>query len=363
MKKFTKKVKEQESSIEGVVPWDVDPAVTIVIDMDEQVFITAAACEEKLVEFTNVNSMETGLFKNRTQFKKFMEGIDFDPEWFTCQDIQKAEKINFAISTLRNRINKIMKVCKCHPDNAELYIDGGNNFRTKLPLAVEYKGNRKDNLKPLLLKDLKEYAINVMHSIEVTGMETDDMVCIRVNEGYQNDEIVIGVTQDKDARQVEGRWFNYEKEVKPKLVEGFGDLWLDTDMAKPTVKGEGWKFLYYQLIHADTADNYCSRDTFRRVLVDGKLDESLKKPRWGEKTAKKELDKCSNHKQCLELIVKKYKQWYGEGEFEYMDYQGAVRKATWLDILDMQFQLAYMKRSLEDNTCIKDVLKKVKLIE
>lgn len=364
MSKFKKKVKPSEQEdLKDVIPWEVDPEVTVVIDMDEQVFITAAACEERLVEYTNTDNEATALFKNRTMFKNFMEGVDFDKEKFTVEDVQKPEKISFAINTLRRRLDNILKKTKCHPDNMELYIDGEGNFRDEFPLAVKYKGNRDGTIRPVLLKELKEYAINHLGAEVVDGRETDDVVVIRVTEGFKSGEKVIGTTQDKDARQAEGWWFNYEKESKPHFVKGFGDLWIDTETKAQDVKGEGWKFLYYQIIFADHADNYCSRDVYTKVLVEGKVQEKRRKPRWGSKTAKEALDKCTNHKQCLELIVKKYKEWYGEDEFQYEDWQGNIRKATWLDVLDMQFQLAYMKRSDDDKTCIKKILKKVKIIE
>ena len=363
MKKFTKKGKVTEDDLKDVIPWEVDPYVTLVIDMDEQVFITAAACEERLVQFTNTLSLSSGLFKNRTQFKDFMQGVDFDKDLFEVEDVQKPEKVSFAINTLKRRLDNICKKTKCHPDNMELYIDGQGNFRDELPLAVKYKGNRENTIRPVLLKELKTYAINSLGAVEIDGMETDDHVVIRVTEGLKEGRKVIGATQDKDARQAEGWWFNYEKEEKPKLVKGFGDLWLDTTLKIPDVKGEGWKFLYYQIICADGADNYCSRDTYTRVLVDGKIEEKRKKPRWGSKTAYTALQKCSNHKQCLELIVKKYKEWYGEEPFEYLDWQDNKHTATWLDVLDMQFQLAYMKRKEDDKTCIKKILKKMGMLD
>lgn len=364
MSKFKKKVEPSEQEdLKDVIPWEVDPEVTVVIDMDEQVFRTAAACEERVVEFTNTKNESTVYAKNRTEFKKFMEGLDIPEDHFSIEDVQKPEKISYAISTLKRRLDNICKKTKCHPDNMELYIDGEGNFRTELPLAVKYKGNREKSLIPVLREELKQYTINHLGAEVVTGIETDDVVVIRVTEGFKSGEKVIGCSSDKDSMQAEGGWFNYEKWAKPKTVKGFGDLWLDTTLKVPDVKGEGWKFLYYQIICADNADNYCSRDVYTKMLIDGKVEEKRKKPRWGSKTAKTALDKCTNHKQCLELIVKKYKQWYGEEEFEYEDWQGNVHKATWLDVLDMQFQLAYMKRSHTDKTCIRDILKKVKIIE
>lgn len=363
MANFNKKAKvEEREDLSDAVPWEVDEGVIVVVDMDEQVFRTAAACEERLVEVTNTQSAMSGQFKNITTFKKFMEGVDFDTELFEHKTIQKPEKIGWAISTLKRRLDNICKICKCHPDNLELYIDGEGNFRTGLPLAVEYKGNRKDTIKPVLLPELKQYAIDRLGAEVVTGFETDDRVVIRVTEGVKEGKKVIGSSADKDSLQAEGWWLNYEKWDEPKYVKGFGQLYLDTSIKVPDVKGDGWKFLYYQILSADNADNYCSRDVFTKVIIDGEVS-NRKKPRWGSKTAKIALDKCTNHKQCLELIVKKYKEWYGEEEFEYEDWQGNIRKATWLDVLDMQFQLAYMKRSDDDKTCIKKILKKVKIIE
>lgn len=363
MAKFNKKAKvEEREDLSDVVPWEVDEDVIVVVDMDEQVFITAAACEERLVEVYNTVTGYSGLFKNRTEFKKFMDGIDFDPEIFETEDVQKPEKLSFAINTLKRRLDNIYKKCKVNPEKVELYIDGEGNFRDELPLAEKYKGNRENTIRPVLLKELKQYAIDYLGAVEIHGKETDDMLTIRVSEGFKENKKIVGVTQDKDAPQCEGYWFNYEKDAEPRLVKGFGELYQDTTLATPTVKGSGWKFLYYQMIHQDTADNYSSRDVFPKVIIDGEVS-NRKKPRWGDKTAMTALNKCTNHKQCLELIVKKYKEWYGEDEFEYEDWQGEVRKATWLDVLDMQFQLAYMKRSDDDKTCIKKILKKVKIIE
>jgi hypothetical protein len=106
---------------------EIDDEVTLVIDLDEQVFITAAACEERMVEVQNTTSFDCGLFKNRTEFKSFMKGIDYNENMFTMQDVQKAEKISHAISTLKRRLENIRNKCKCHPDNVEYYIGGSNN--------------------------------------------------------------------------------------------------------------------------------------------------------------------------------------------------------------------------------------------
>lgn len=361
MSKFNKKAKPSEQEdLKDVIPWEVDPEVTIAVDMDEQVFKVASACEEKFLQYTNKESKESGLFKNKTQFKKFMTGVEFDPDMFESEEIKKPEKISFAINTLKRRLNNICKDCKCHPDNMELYIDGVGNFRNDLPLAVQYKGARKDKSKPALFEELKQYAIDRLHSEVINGKEVDDVVCIRVHEGNKSGQKVIGVSVDKDSRQVEGWWYSYGFEPKPSLVKGFGSLYMDNN---GTCKGDGWKFLYVQILNGDPVDCYSSRDVYGKVLVDGEVDPKRKKPRWGDKSTYDALDKCTNHKQCLELIVKKYKQWYGEDKFEYEDWQGNVHKATWLDVLDMQFQLAYMKRSHTDKTCIRNILKKVKIIE
>jgi len=363
LKKFTKKGKVTEDSLKDVIPWEVDPDVTLVIDMDEQVFRTAAACEERLVQFTNTANDAKVLAKNRTEFKKFTEGLDIPEDFFAVEDIQKPEKVSYAISTLKRRLNNICKKCKCHPDNMELYIDGEGNFRDELPLAKRYKGNRDKSIIPVLREELKQYAIDYLGAEVVTGFECDDRVVIRVTEGAKEGKKVIGSSADKDSLQAEGWWFNYEKWEAPRLVKGFGDLWIDNTLKNPDVKGDGWKFLYYQIVCADGADNYCSRDTYTRVLIDDKIEEKRKKPKWGSKTAKNALDKCSNHKQCLELIVKKYKEWYGEEPFEYLDWQDNKHTATWLDVLDMQFQLAYMKRKEDDKTCIKKILKKMGMLD
>lgn len=354
---------ENEVDVELEFSEEIDDNVIGVVDMDEQCFIVAAACEERLVEITNINTFSSILAKNRTEFKKFMVGVDHPPELFEFEDIQKAEKLSHAINTLKRRLENIRKMIKCSEDKMEYYISGKDNFRDKIPLAAKYKGNREDTLKPVLLMELRDYCINYLDAVVVDGMETDDRVCIRVAEGFRNKEKIIGISQDKDGLQVSGWWFNYEKDKEPQYVNGFGELYIDTNLANNAIKGYGRKFLYYQLLHEDKADNYSSRDVFLRVLKNGKLQDKIKKPRFGDMTAYKLLGPCENDKECLEVIIKQYKKWYGEKEFEYMTWNDEIRKATWLDVLDMQFQCAYMYQKDNDKNNIRKILKKVKLID
>ena len=52
-------------------------------------------------------------------------------------------------------------------------------------------------------------------------------------EGYKkwkksgdDEDILIAVAVDKDAKQTEGWHFNPDKDESPRLIEGFGKLWL-----------------------------------------------------------------------------------------------------------------------------------------
>lgn len=353
--KFKKKVKHSEQEdLKDVIPWEVDPEVTAVLDLDQICYVVASACQETFLEYKNVNTEAVGLFKNKTQFGKFMEGIDYDPSIFESELIQKPEKISHAISTLKRRINNILKQVKCHPDNAELYVGGKDNFRDKLPLPKKYKHVREGTILPVLLKELKQYCADYLGADVINGKEVDDVISTRMYEGYTSGEKVIGVSADKDNRMTSGWLFIPDKSVKPQFIDGFGSLYLDTDTENDTVKGTGRMWLYFQCCMGDKVDGLCPRDIYEQL--------NGKKPRFGEKTAYKLLVDSKNDKEALTKVVNLYKKWYGEDEFTYKDWSGQEHNVTWVDVLELYFLGVWMRQSENDNMSMKKVLKKMGII-
>lgn len=356
MAKFKKKVKPSEQEdLKDVIPWEVDPEVTLVIDGDELAFKVASSCQETVLKYINKESLGEGLFKNKTEFYSFMSGVDFDKDLFDSELVAKAEPLPYAINTVKRRINNLCKSVKCHPDNVEIYITGKTNFRLELPLPLRYKHNRDGSDKPVLLDDLKDYLINHQGADVVEGLEADDQLTIRMSDGVREGKKIIAATVDKDATQTAGWLYNPDRGTLKYIPEGLGELYLDTETKNETVKGYGYKFLLWQCAIHDKIDGYESRDVYRQL-------HNGKSPKYGEKTAYKDLKDCKTFKEAIEAVCEKYKQWYGEEPFTYKDWRGEEHTVMWYELMELYFQCAYMKRKEDDKTTLISVMKKLRII-
>lgn len=355
MKKFTKKGKVTEDDLKDVIPWEVDPDVTAILDLDQICYVVASACQETFLEYTNKLTDAKGLFKNKTQFKDFMQGIDFDPETFESELFQKPEKIGHAISTLKRRIDNILKQVKCHPDNVELYVGGKDNFRDKLPLPKRYKHVRGGTVLPVLLRDLKQYCADYLGAEVIDGKEVDDVISTRMYEGYKSGEKVIGISTDKDNRMTSGWLFIPDKSTEPMYIDGFGSLYIDKSGSTDKVRGTGRMWLYMQCLIGDKVDGLCPRDIYEQLHGE--------KTRFGEKTAYNLIKGCKNDKEVLAKVVSQYKKWYGEDEFSYKDWTGKTHKVTWVDVLELYFLGVWMRQSENDTMSMKKILKKMGMLD
>lgn len=95
------------------------------------------------------------------------------------------------------------------------------------------------------------------------GVEADDMICVELQRN--GDQLsVICCSRDKDLRMVAGMHFGWEcgrqPQFGPERVDFIGEIRLkESTSAKGvksyTIKGEGIKFFYSQLITGDGVDN------------------------------------------------------------------------------------------------------------
>lgn len=129
------------------------------------------------------------------------------------------------------------------------------NFRFEVAKKKDYKGTRKQE-KPFHYNNIREYMLANYDCVVTEGMEADDMICVElVRSGDKLD--VICCSRDKDLRMVPGMHFGWEcgrqAQFGPKRVDFIGDIRISKD--RKTVKGEGIKFFYSQLITGDSVDN------------------------------------------------------------------------------------------------------------
>lgn len=246
--------------------------------------------------------------------------------------------------------DKIKAICeKFKTKDYTCFTGTGNVFRHDICTLLYYK-DRDEMMKPLLLKKMKEYVCERHSCTMVTTAEADDAVNWTVLDGYKawvkggkkDEDKVTGIAVDKDSKQCSGWWFNPNKDKEPRLIEGFGKLWLD---AKGEVDGEGRMWLYFQLFE-DKADNY-KANCFSDI-------------KWGEKASYNALKDCKNDKEAWTVLVESFKTLYPEPKI--VDGCKGKVEIDAMYVLQEMADMAFMLRhnnTPRDRLVVKDVLEKL----
>ena len=230
-------------------------------------------------------------------------------------------------------------------DTYKVYVGQGKVFRNEIAKIKEYKGNR-EGLKPLFLTQAKQRMVDRHHGEWIEGIEADDAIAIDTLEGYINwketqddDDKVVAVTSDKDAKGTAGWLFNPDKMKEPMLIEGLGELFLD---AKKNVDGYGRIWHIFQVCSSDVIDNYAANSATNK--------------KWGPKSAYDKLRECKTDKQAWEKAIEIYKELYPE-PFEFIGWQGDTLNLTWFDVMQENVHLAFMLPSVDYRYDLKKILK------
>lgn len=323
--------------------------VILIVDADEVVYQVAAACEQRGILVTNKSNEAQSTFKTRTEMKNFLSGLEVPEGFYDVVDTQIAEPLKNACATLKAKLINLKE--KFKTTHIELYFSGKDNFRLDLPLPEQYKSNRVDTLRPLLLSDLKDYLITYHNAKVVEGDEADQMVAQRMWDGYKSNKQIIGITQDKDARGSQGWLYNPQKDELT-YIDGFGEL--SKDGSK--VKGYGRIWLYFQILMGDwSTDHFCPRQVVKATT--GTL------PKFGEVACYNLLSECKTDKEAWQIIHNQYVKWFGTESFSYTAWNGEIFTGNYLDVMQMITDCARMKRWQGDNVQVQDVLRKLKVIE
>lgn len=283
--------------------------------------------------------------KTKTVITKLLaKNLKSNPEYKGNLSSEKVLDPNWeqtAKNVIIGKVNKLKRLADC--TDVLIVIGGPTNFRTRLPLLYSCYKDRKDNYRPPNLKGVRDLLITLYPYQFSDDCEADDLIGHYQYLG-RNDMSYIVVTEDKDAVQTPGFILNPRTE---EIIDcnGFGELNLITKVSSSgsnsyKVKGRGRKFLYYQLIHGDpVVDSY-------RPFEKGYSD--LKTHRL--------LENCNDDKACWEVIVDTYKLHFGNIT-EWTTWDGLVIQGTWIDILQVYFDVAFMQRWEGDRPLVKDILK------
>lgn len=333
-----------------------------VFDIDFILFAAASVAEDKYITATHIPSGLTQEFKTQTElwghWKKKVGGwiglqnemageIIYKAEDFVVVHGQRprpfrVKGIDGAPDTFltplegakRAVVEKINAICgKLMVESYWGYTGRGKVFRHDLATLLPYKGNRDEMLSPIILNELKEWACSELNISWVEGIEADDAYSIATVAGYkawieggkQDEDKVIGIAIDKDSKQTNGWHFNPNKDDQPRLIEGFGSLWLDK---KEEVDGCGRMWLYWQVAHGDDTDNYIS-NCFSDIAYAGK-------------GAYNDLVDCKTDKEAFTKLVEIFKRLYPEKK-TVQGCKGEV-EIDWLYVFQEMWDLAMMLR-------------------
>ena len=282
------------------------------------------------------------LKKNKGLLAEFnlKNGTEYRAEDLVVIDIQEPEPFSLVSNAVDGMFSKVMYQLKTK--NYSAYIGEGKSFRVERSTILEYKGQRKDTLKPLHLEEVSNHLIKKYSPGVVTYYEADDRV---VMDAYRNkDKCVIGV--DKDYFGCDVLFFNANQVDKGiQDCSGLGSLYLNT---KGEVKGIGRMFFYHQVLSGDSSDNY-------------KANSANPEYEWGDKSSYKLLKDCKTDKEALEAIKQGYQLIYPEPRI-ISGWKGDEIEVDWLYCAEENFQMARMLRWENDVVSLKDVMTKFGVI-
>lgn len=191
---------------------------------------------------------------------------------------------------LDNKVEEIVRDVESHfkmPVDYKMFLTGNGNFREKeFPL---YKANRKENNRPLLLKEARDFLIDRHYAVVVNGKEADDAVAIEQTLAAKEGSSSIIAHIDKDIDQVPGMHYRWAYRGKPSV---FYEI----------TEKEGLRNLYHQALVGDSIDNIMyhfneESQTWRKEYGCGKV------------AARKLLKDCKEEKDFYRICLDRYLKW------------------------------------------------------
>lgn len=241
-------------------------------------------------------------------------------------------------------------------------VGSGDNFRHSLPLCKLYKGNRKNTLTPILLKELRQWAVDTGLAIKTPespvhgNIETDDYVdmmgwlgALHYDKTGKYNKIT--VLSDKDGNNSAKLTCNpdtysgdHPKKGKfkfpqpyrvPNTKESAGDIEIIAKEKSADYKFIGFKGLLWQILTIDSADHYSALSH-----LNGGMN-------FGVDSAYKVLKPCKTAKDSLQAMIDAFAKVLPYG-VEYTDCHSQYHDVDTMEYINSYFRVAYMLRSLDD---------------
>lgn len=333
----------------------------LLFDFDPCIFAASSVGEKRTIKVVHNLSGDEYEFGNRTEFyghykakaggwlAEYNQGKTSPrlAEEFFIEDVQAAEPLEHCIHILNNMLKGYCEKLGSHSYYG--YSGKGELDRHDYATVLEYKGNRKNSIRPVHLSALKEYIVQKHNCTLVERIECDDACSIDSYTAFQKwkktksdkDKLIL-VMAEKDFLQCAGHIYNTSTEAPVCSHEGLG--WLSIN-DNGNVKGRGRMWHYHQCLSNDVADNYAAN--------------SASTMKWAEKSSYKLLNGCKTDKEAFEALVKGYQTLYPSKK-TITGWKGDEIEIDWLYMLEENFNLAKLLRTKgEDITDVKNVLDKL----
>ena len=328
-----------------------------IIDLDYPKYSVASVGEERYVEVTHEQSGRTREFKTKTEFyghntqggwladlnkKRQERGFEpFDPEGFTIVQKQRvSEPLANVLHSAKNLVESALKATGA--TSYEAYLGKGTSFRHGIAKMQEYKGKRKDELKPLQLDEVTNYLQKKFRGEVVTHLEADDKIVMRCKELLDQGKDAFIIGEDKDYRGAPVKFYDANRPQEGIIdCRCFGELWLDDNLKSKPVLGKGRLFKYFQICFEDSVDCYKAN--------------KQSKVKWGKMSAYKALKDCKDDKEAWQVLVDVYKKLYPE-PVTFESWDGNTYTYSWLDCLQEITTCADMLESEGNYLDVKETL-------
>lgn len=314
------------------------------------------------VEEFNSSEHNTIPFKNidlSKYTKRDTVGL-IDGDWLAysvCCTLSEDDEIYVAKGRINQKIENFVR----DSGVTELIVFCGStgNFRLDLPLpkrinttadnSGRYKDNRRDTEAPPFLLEIKQWMMKKNPSWWAVGIESDD--CIVMSSVYLTMKRIKNYIYaiDKDFNQIHGGGLAIVgHQEKPTLFSDNEENrlgWLEIvprTMIRPDgsvykvndVRGHGDKFLVYQSLTEDTADNYSCKNFLKNNFNAGNF---------GDIVAVKYINQATTRSELWELYLNRFTESLPEN-FQYEAWDGTLIDATPFIMADLYFKCACMIR-------------------
>lgn len=283
-----------------------------------------------------------------------------DGDWLAysvCCTLSEWDEIYVAKGRINKKIEAFVQASECN--KLIVFCGSTGNFRFDLPLpkrlntvadnSGKYKDNRREQVSPPFLEEIKEWLMTKYVSWWSVCMEADDAIVISsvnlTNRGICS--YIFGI--DKDYNQIHGGGLaivghqDIPTFFKDCEENRFGELHIvERTVTKEDgstykvkdVKGHGDKFLVYQCLTEDAADNYSCKNFIKNNFNGGNF---------GDAAAVKYINTATDRKHLWQLYLNRLEEKLPP-EFEYEAWNGSIVKSTPFDIADLYFKCACMIR-------------------